>query len=702
MSTAGATSLERLLKHAVDCHRQGRLAQAEAAYRELLGLDPHHPDALHLLGVALAQSGRAAEAADHMQRSLAARPAQAVVEANLASALSVLGRYDEALAACERSIGSMPDNASAHHGRGNILSKLGRWDAAAASYRRALELAPGLVEAHHNLALVLLQLGRSEEALLCYDRVLKLAPHVLGAWIGRGRILLDRGRNAQAVTAFEAALRLKSDDPTALFLCGRALAQCARPAQAAGCFRRLQEIDRNFEYVLGARLWAELHACLWSGHAALIQEIEAAVSAGLPACFPFVFFSVCDSQELQLQCARQFALRYRPEVKPLWTGEVYRHDRIRVAYVSEDFRSHPTSYLMMELWELHDRRRFEIIAISLRPEEDSEVGRRVKSAFDRFIDVSMLPDAEIAQRMRELEIDIAVDLMGHTGGGLHSILARRPAPVQVNYLGYPGTLGTSDADYLIADAFLIPEAHKPFFAEKIVHIPGTYQPNDRRRATCLDAPSRARAGLPQDAFVWCSFNNPYKLNPRLFDIWCRLLEAVPGSVLWLAAGATETEANLRRELAARRIDPTRLIFAPSAHNPEHVARIALADLCLDTAPVNGATTTSDALWAGVPVLTCAGRSFVSRMAGSLLTGAGLPELITSTWREYEELALALARDPQRLALLRAKLAGLRGTCALFDTDRTRGNLEAAYSTMWERQRRGEPPSSFTVGLPAAP
>jgi len=409
-----------------------------------------------------------------------------------------------------------------------------------------------------------------------------------------------------------------------------------------------------------------------------------------------VLFSACDSPELQLRCARDFARRCRPDVKPLWSGERYEHDRIRVAYVSEDFRSHPTSYLMMDLWELHDRRRFEIIAISLRPEEDSAVGRRVKSAFDRFIDVSSLPDEDIAQRMRDLEIDIAVDLMGYTGAGLHSILVRRPAPIQVNYLGYPGTLGSSDADYLIADEFLIPENHRRYFTEHIVYLPGTYQPNDRRRAVSPTVPSRADVGLPQHAFVWCCFNNVYKLNPRLFDVWCRLLAAVPESVLWLIPSGKETERNLSNEAAARGIDPARLVFAPNVPNLEHVARIALADLCLDTAPVNGATTTSDALWAGVPVLTCAGRSFVSRMAGSLLTGVGLPELITTTWREYEDLALALARGPERLARLRAKLRELKSTSALFDTDRTRRNLEAAYLEMRERQGCGEPPSSFAV------
>jgi protein O-GlcNAc transferase len=620
------SALERPLKQAVECHRLGRLAEAEMAYLEVLRLDPNQSHALHLLGVVLTQTRRPAEGAELIRRSLALRPQQPVAHASLGDALAQTGHFDEALD--------------------------------------------------------------------CYDRALAFSPQIVAALIGRGRILLDRGLNQAALAALEAAVHFQPDDPTTLFLCGRALAQLARPAEAGACFRRVLILDPTFEYVQGARLWVELHACQWSDYQTQIDEIAAAVRDDRPAAFPFVFFSVSDSCELQLRCARQFAARYRPNIAPLWQGELYRHDRIRIAYVSEDFRSHPTSYLMMDLWEQHDRQQFETIAISLRPAENSEVGRRVQSAFDRFIDASALQDAAVAQLIRKLEVDIAVDLMGYTGGVLHAIFARRPAPIQVNYLGYPGTLGSRDADYLIADEFLIPETERAHYSERIVCLPGTYQPNDRRRSIGA-LPSRADCGLPRNAFVWCCFNNAYKFNPPLFDIWCRLLAAVHDSVLWVIPGAKETEKNLLLEAAARHIDPARLVFAPNVSNADHVARIALADLCLDTAPVNGATTTSDALWAGVPVVTYAGRSFVSRMAGSLLSGAGLPELITTSWQEYEGLALALAKDPDRLAALRTRLRDSRSTSRLFDTDRTRRNLESAYLSMW-RAQQGQPPCGFSV------
>jgi predicted O-linked N-acetylglucosamine transferase (SPINDLY family) len=606
-----------------------------------------------------------------------------------------LGNFAEAEMAYLEVLRLDPNQTHALHLLGVVLTQTCRPAEGAELINRSLALRPQQPVAQASLGDALALLGRLDEALACYDRALSFSPQIVAALIGRGRILLDQGLNQKALAALEAAAHFQPDDPTTLFLCGRAMAQLARPAEAAACFRRVFALDPTYEYVQGARLWVELHACQWVDYQEQIEKIETAVRDDKPAAYPFVFFSVSDSSELQLRCARQFAARYRPNEAPLWRGEPYRHERIRIAYVSEDFRSHPTSYLMMDLWERHDRQHFETIAISLRRAEDSAVGRRVQSAFDRFIDASALQDAAIAQLMRKLEVDIAVDLMGYTGGVLHAIFARRPAPIQVGYLGYPGTLGSRDADYLIADEFLIPETERVHYSEQIVYLPASYQPNDRGRGTSA-VPSRADCGLPTNAFVWCCFNNAYKFNPALFDIWCRLLAAVHESVLWVIAGAKETEKNLRQEAAARHIDPARLVFASNISNADHVARIALADLCLDTAPVNGATTTSDALWAGVPVVTYAGRSFVSRMAGSLLSGAGLTELITASWQEYEGLALALAKDPDRLAALRARLRDSRLTNRLFDSDRTRRHLESAYLSMWQRAQQGHPACGFSV------
>ncbi len=725
------TPSEHSLNEAVEWHRQGRLAQAEAAYRNVLRAEPGQPDALHLLGVALTQSGRAAKGAECIRQSLAIRPHQPMVHANLGNALSSLGEYEKALGEYQHTLDALPDYAPALNGRGTVLTKLGRWAEAASSFRAAVECMPTLVEAHTNLGLALLQLHRTEDALASFERASLLAPRhataLLGcgtarfalgdadgaiqafervlavdprhpaALSGRGQVLLECGRHDDALAAFEAALEFARDHTATLFLLGRTLMQMGRPAEAATCFRRVMELDPGYEYAPGALLWAELHACEWNDHEELLPRIESAVTRDEPAASPFVFFSVCDAPDLHLRCARRFAERFRPTLPPLYTTGRYGHDRIRVAYLSEDFRGHPTAYLLMGLWELHDRSRFETFAVSLRGREESPLGRRIEASFEHFIDASTSSDAEIASRLRAAQIDIAVDLMGYTGGRLRTVLARRAAPIQVNYLGYPGSLGSADADYLVADEFLIPPRQQDCFSEQIVYLPGTYQPNDRCRAVAERRPSRMQAGLPTAGFVFCSFNNGYKLNARIFDVWCRLLRSVPDSVLWLAEGPAPSGDKLRAESAARGIDPVRLIFAPNVPNADHLARISLADLCLDTAPVNGATTTSDALWAGVPVVTCAGRSFVSRMAGSLLTGAGLPELITENLDDYEALALALSRDRGRLTALRATLADRKcGGCPLFDTEAACRNLEAAFGEMWRRHERGESPRGFSV------
>jgi predicted O-linked N-acetylglucosamine transferase (SPINDLY family) len=381
---------------------------------------------------------------------------------------------------------------------------------------------------------------------------------------------------------------------------------------------------------------------------------------------------------------------------PIWKGERYHHDRIRLAYLSADFRVHACSFLLAGLFEHHDRGRFETIAISFGDDDQSEMRSRVMAAFEHFIDVRNQGDLEVARLMRGLEVDIAVDLTGHTLSSRTGILAQRPAPVQVNYLGFPGTMGAPYMDYLIADAVVVPPGQEAHYAEKIVYLPECFQANDDRRGVGAMKPTRSAAGLPGSGFVFCCFNNSYKITPSLFERWLRLLKAVPGSVLWLFASRPVVVQNLRAEARRRGADPGQLVFAEALPYADYLARMQLADLFLDTLPFNGGTTASDALWAGVPVLTCPGEAFASRMAASLLSAIGLPELITHSLEEYESLALELARNPQRLAEIKSKLARNRDTYPLFDTDRFRRHIEAAYTTMWERYQRGEPPASFAV------
>jgi predicted O-linked N-acetylglucosamine transferase (SPINDLY family) len=399
---------------------------------------------------------------------------------------------------------------------------------------------------------------------------------------------------------------------------------------------------------------------------------------------------------LQLQCAQNFISDKTPVLPPLWTGKIWRHDRMRIAYLSADFRQHATAYLIAELFELHDRSRFEISGVSFGMDDKSDTRNRLIASFDRFLDVREKTDEEIARLLHDLQIDIAVDLKGYTQDSRLGILAHRPAPIQVSYLGYPGTGGADFLDYIIADKTVAPFEHQPFFTEKIVHLPDTYQVNDTKRKIAQLAPTRQEVGLPENGFVFCCFNNNWKITADTFSIWMRLLHRIEGSVLWLLADNRSAVRNLREQAQDRGIAQGRLVFAGHLPLDQHLARYRLADLFLDTLPYNAHTTSSDALWVGTPVITRLGESFAGRVAASLLNAIGLPDLVTHSADDYEALALRLAKDPALLAAYRNRLATNRMTHPLFDTDRFRRHIEAAYSQMWQTWQRGEKPRSFTV------
>jgi predicted O-linked N-acetylglucosamine transferase (SPINDLY family) len=417
---------------------------------------------------------------------------------------------------------------------------------------------------------------------------------------------------------------------------------------------------------------------------------------------PFGHLAISASPQEQLQSGQIFARNLNSgSSPPLWRGERYRHDKIRIAYLSADFYAHATAFLMAGVFEHHDRERFETFAVSFGPHDKSDIGTRLEAAFDGFLDMRAERDMQIAAKLRAMEIDIAIDLKGYTGGARPGILALRPAPVQIHYLGYPGSMGADHIDYLIADRIVVPDDERCFYAEQIAYLPDSYQCNDSRRSIAERIPSRSEMGLPEDGFVFCCFNSNHKIMPEMFDVWMRVLRGAENSVLWLYAEYPRAAANLRREAEARGVDPARLIFAARTDLPAHLARLELADLVLDTLPYCAHTTASDALWAGVPVLTCIGHTFAGRVAASLLTAIGVPELITSSLKDYEARADSLAKDRPALTRLKAKLVKNRGTSSLFDTARITHNLETAYREMWERQQREEPPASFAVEAGAA-
>jgi protein O-GlcNAc transferase len=456
-------------------------------------------------------------------------------------------------------------------------------------------------------------------------------------------------------------------------------------------------IDPRHPHALGPLAFYRLMLCDWSK----VEEFEAKLKRALDderavvEPFPLLVYPIGPAD--QLRHTRRFVRHCIPAMPRLARAPKTRiGEKIRLAYLSADFRNHATAWLAAELFELHDRSRFEELGVSYGVDDGSETRRRLVEAFDQFHDVALRSDREVAELLLDLDVDIAVDLKGHTQHGRPAILAYRPAPVQVSYLGYPATMGVDFIDYILADRIVLPLDQQDSYSEMIVHLPNCYQINDSKREIAAEAPTRAAVGLPETGFVFCSFNNSYKLTPQFFDVWMRLLRQVEGSVLWLLGTSEAATRNLCNEARARGVDASRLVFAPKTQISKHLARHRLADVFLDNLPVNAHTAASDALWVGLPVLTCMGESFVGRVAASLLSAVGLPELVTRSLDEYEALALQLATDPARIASIRQKLKANRPTCPLFDTDRLRRDIERAYVTMWEIARRGEPPRSFAV------
>lgn len=623
---------------------------AEAAAREALARAPEDAEALYLLGSTLLFEGRHADALDPLTRA-AARLARRGVSYRLGHCHLALGDFRRAEEALRRETAAHPESANAHNTLGVALINQGRNLEALAAFAAALRADALHAEAANNAGNVLHAIGRDEEALPYLQSAVTAQPGLADAHHNLGLVLHALKRYEEAVTAF-----------------GRAL-----------------EIEPRKPYALGSLVWSKLHACDWGTLPAEVARLREQVREGIPAS-PFTLLAVSDSPAEQRRCAElhvRETLAARPA--PLSGGERPARSRLRLAYLSADFHQHATAQLTARLFELHDRGRFEVIGVSYGPDDGSAARARLKRAFDRFVDVIDLSDEQAARRLRELEVDIVIDLKGLTANARLGILAHRPAPVQVTWLGYPGTTAAPFIDYVLADETVIPPGEQRFFSEKVVYLPDTYQVNDATVRIAEPAPARGDARLPRDGFVFCCFNNTWKLSPPVFDAWMRLLAAVPGSVLWLLEPGEAARFNLELAARERGIDSSRLVFAPRAAHPEHLARHRLADLFLDTLPYNAHTTTSDALWAGLPVLTCAGTTFAGRVAAGLVRAVGLPELATRSLEEYEARALELARDPARLGALRARLARNRATHPLFDNARACRNIEAAYLRMWEQR-----------------
>ena len=536
-------------------------------------------------------------------------------------------RWADALAAYDACLAVDPAHADASNNKGNTLRALRRPDAALAAFERACELRPGEALFHNNRAVMLSQLHRHDEALDAADRALALDPAMARAHHNR----------AVALMAPETP------------------------------------------WLAGDHLHQKMLVCDWSDFGSASTALCARIARGALAASPFALLSISDDPALQRTAAELWSRQF-PRDDSLGPLAQRSGGKIRLGYFSQDFRVHPVASLIAGVIEAHDRADFEVVGFSYGPDTGDAMHQRLEKAFDRFIDIRGMSDRDVAVRAREMRIDIAVDLGGYTGTARTGVFALRAAPVQVNAIGYPGTVGHTEIDYIIADPVLIPPTERAFYTERVVDL-ACFQANDRSRAIADTTPPRSALGLPEDAFVFCSFNKSYKFNPPVFEGWMRILKQVDGSVLWLFAANETASASLRAHAAANGVDPARLVFALPLPQAEHLARHRAADLFLDTWPYNAHATTSDALWVGLPVLTRTGRSFAARDAASLLTAVRLPELVTTTLADYEALAVALARDPARLAALKAKLAINREASVLFDAARYTHDLENAYRRM---------------------
>ena len=674
-----------------------RPVEALAIWNEILKIQPDSALARYNRGNVLQALDRHAEALDDYDRVLMLMPDNAPALYNRGCVLQQLQRYAEALASYDRVLALMPDNEFALHNRGAALLALKRFHEALASFDHVLTLAPDDAEALTNRGVAMYELRRWEDALRSHERAVALKPDYAEAWSNLANVLLELKRVDDALASWERALAAKPDFAEALNNRASALHELGRDAEAIADYEKVLALDPEHEYAKGMLVHARMHCCDWRAYKQDVDHLIAEMCKNKRVVAPFELLNITDSAADQLQCARIWVdQKYPASSITIAPARPYRHDRIRLAYVSADLREHAAAYLLAGLIEQHDRSRFETIAISFGAAPASKMQARLKSAFERFIDVSDKSDVEIANLLRALEIDIAVDLMGFTTRSRAGIFALRPAPVQVNYLGYPATMGADYIDYIFADHFVIPEGCQSSYSEKIAWLPETFQANDRGRRISELTPTRADAGLPEQGFVFCAFNNTYKITPDVFDIWMRLLGKVEGSVLMLLGPNETVRKNLQSHAQERGVDPARLRFMPQIAYADHLARYKIADLFLDTFPYNAATTASDALWSGLPLLTCAGNSYAARHAGSILNAVGLPELVTHSLGEYERLALKLATDGTTLAGIKAKLVRNRLTCPLFDTDRFRRHIEAAYTTMWERHERGEAPANFAV------
>ncbi len=664
LSAALGADLPTLLLEAQRLHNLRTWSSEEAGWRAQLQRQPQRADPMLALGTLAAGRQHHDEAAAWLRAAVLARPGRAAVHIDLAQELRAMGLNDEAATHFDRAVALNPADHAVQ-----LMARLHR-------------------------AVTLDERGHTEQALALFEQTAQHHPTSADAWAALAMAQQHAADFAAAETSFQRALQRDSSRLDVLEKFGLLLQDRRRYEDAALVFERLLALSPTYLLAAGRLMHAKMLGADWTALAQLQQRVEVAVGLGQLATEPFGLQGYCADPETLLRCAQVYSAAYHPDRSAsLPKVAVGSGPKIRIGYVAGEFRNQATAVLLTHVLELHDRERFEIYAFDNGWDDGSELRRRI-AACTPIVPIRHLDNLAAAAAVRVQHIDILVNLNGYFGQARSPLFSLRPAPIQVNYLGFPGTIGAPYIDYLIADATVIPPADHAYYTEQVVTLPDSYQPNDATRTVAAEPSRRDQVGLPADAFVFCCMNNVYKITPAVFEVWMRLLQRLPQAVLWLYSEVPETQDNLRREAAARGVDASQVVFGGALPQAQHLARLRLADVFLDTWPYNAHTTGSDALWAGLPLLTCTGATFASRVGASLLQAVGLPELVTDNFADYEALAYRLATEPGVLAGLRMRLATALKTAPLYDTARTTRNLESVFTQMVERARAGLPPAAF--------
>ena len=675
------------LQQAIQYFQNEQLGEAELLLKRVLLIDSKCLPALHILGLVKASQGNHAEAVNFLKKAARIDANDASLQYNLANALSEAGLDADSLPHYKKAIHLAPGNQDAYLNYGKSLSQLNRHQEALAIYERATPINPLNTGVLLNKSIACQNLGRLDDALRLTEEALAIHPESLDALLNKGVLLKQMNRFDEALSTYDKALDLNPQFADAWFNRANALNDLKRLEEASQSYQRALEINPNIPYLLGKAMHLQMRCGEWGAVDAKKALLWESIAQSQKVIMPFDLLSLTDSPDLLFSATKIWSQDQYSGIPSYVASKPTKKEKIRIGYFSADFGIHPVSFLSAELFELHDRTQFETYAFSFGNQSDNYMIDRMRNAFDHFIDVSNKSDQEIAQLARELGIEIAVDLGGHTTHARTSLFAYRTAPIQVNYLGYAGTMGTAFHDYIIADKTVLPESHQVFFTEKVAYLPNSFMVDDSKRIASPGVLSRTEFGLPNNAFVFCCFNNDFKLNEQVLHSWSNILLNVPNSVLWLSENNPIFKANLNLRLQERGIESTRVIFAKRVEAmPDHLARLGLADLFLDTFPYNAHATAVDSLKAGTPVLTLLGNSFAARVAASLLKAIDLPELITDSQVNYEALAIDLATRPEKINALKKRLWANRQTQTLFNTVLYTQHIEAAFKQMYARHQ----------------